>query len=241
MKKLHFAVLLSGCGVFDGSEIHEAVLTLLAIDESGSSYQCIAPAGNQYHVINHVDGSVQSQTRNVMEESARIARGNIKSIREIDVSEYDGLIIPGGFGAAKNLNQWAIEGADGGISEEVKEIILNFISSNKPIGAMCMGPTVVAKALQNSGISPRLTVGSIHAESPYNIAAISKGLESIGMKVVMRKKDEVEIDAEHKLVTAPCYMMESSITDIRANTQLLVKSVIALIHQKPVKLLFFSK
>lgn len=232
MKNLHFAVLLSGCGVYDGSEIHESVLTLLAIDECGGSYQCIAPSGNQYHVINHVDGSVQPHSRNIIEESARIARGNIKSIHEINASDYVGLIIPGGFGAAKNLNQWAIEGPNGGISEEVKDLILQFISSNKPIGAMCMGPTVVAKALQNSGITARITVGSIHAESPYDVGAISMGLESIGMEIVMRNKDEVEVDTEHKIVTAPCYMMESSISDIRANTLLLVQSVIALIPQE---------
>lgn len=228
MAQKNFAVLLAGSGVYDGSEIHEAVLTLLALAEAGASYSCIAPDKTQYHVINHLTGEVAASSRQVLEESARIARGAVKAIQHVRAEQFDGLIIPGGFGAAKNLNQWAIAGPDGPIDPDVKALILDFLRLNKPIGAMCMGPTVIAKALEGSDYHPQLTVGSTAAPSPYDIAAISAGIERLGSKPVMRTVQQIEVDVPHKIVTAPCYMMEADITDIRNNTRQLVQALLQL-------------
>lgn len=228
MAQKNIAVLLAGSGVYDGSEIHEAVLTLLALDEAGASYQCIAPDKPQYHVINHLTGEPTHENRNVLIESARIARGKIKSLSDMKASDFDALVIPGGFGAAKNLNEWAIKGADGAIDPDVKAFILDFLRLNKPIGAMCMGPTVVAQALAGSDYHPQLTVGSTAAPSPYDIAAISAGMERLGSKVAMRTVQQIEVDVQHKIVTAPCYMMEARINDIRLNTKQLVEALLKL-------------
>jgi enhancing lycopene biosynthesis protein 2 len=228
MAQKNIAVLLAGSGVYDGSEIHEAVLTLLALDEAGVNYQCVAPDKPQYHVVNHLTGEPMNDGRNVLLESARIARGKVKSLHDMKARDFDALIIPGGFGAAKNLNEWAIKGPDGAIDQEVKVFILDFLRLNKPIGAMCMGPTVVAQALAGSDYHPQLTVGSTAAPSPYDIAAISAGMERLGSKVVMRTVQQIEVDLVHKIVTAPCYMMEARISDIRLNTKQLVEALLLL-------------
>jgi enhancing lycopene biosynthesis protein 2 len=228
MAQKNIAVLLAGSGVYDGSEIHEAVLTLLALDEAGASYQCVAPDKPQFHVINHLTGEPMAESRNVLLESARIARGKVKALKDMKASDFDALIIPGGFGAAKNLNEWAIKGPDGAIDPEVKACILDFMRLNKPIGAMCMGPTVVAQALAGSDYHPQLTVGSTAAPSPYDIAAISAGMERMGSKAVMRTVQQIEVDVTHKIVTAPCYMMEACISDIRLNTKQLVDALLKL-------------
>ena len=112
MKNKKFAVVLAGCGVYDGSEIHEAVLTLLAIDKAGSSYECFAPDVNQYHVVDHLSGKATKETRNVLTEAARIARGDIKKLSQLDINQFDALVFPGGFGVAKNLSTFAVDGED---------------------------------------------------------------------------------------------------------------------------------
>jgi len=229
MKKANIAVLLAGCGVYDGSEIHESVFTLLAVAEAGASYQCIAPDKDQYHTINHLNGETASTNRNVLQEAARIARGNILAISAISLKDFDALLIPGGFGAAKNLNQWAIAGPAGEIDPEIKSLILHFVEAQKPIGAMCMGPTVVAQALAGSSFQAKLTVGSTEAASPYDIAGISAGMAGLGVEVEMKLKTEITIDAKLKIVSAPCYMMEADIIDVRTNTKQLVSAVIGLI------------
>ena len=152
MAKPKIAVLLSGCGVFDGSEIHESVFTLLALDQAGAEYQCIAPNMQQHHVVNHITGDEMNEKRNVLIESARIARGNIKPIEDVSSKDFDGLMMPGGFGAAKNLTEWAFSGPDGKIHPEVRRIINEMVLDNKPVVAVCMSPTVVAKAGNNSNL-----------------------------------------------------------------------------------------
>jgi enhancing lycopene biosynthesis protein 2 len=221
-------VLLAGCGVYDGSEIHEATLSLLAIDEAGHEAVCFAPDKDQHHVINHITGEVTEGSRNVLVESARIARGNIKSIKDINTDDFDCLLIPGGFGAAKNLNQWAISGPEGEIDDSVQAIILNTVRSNKPLGAVCMGPTVIAKAMEGSGLEYEVTVGSKNGNSPYDIDGISKGIESIGGKVAHLENDSINIDNKNKIVTGPCYMMDATIKDIRDNTKMVVEKLIEL-------------
>lgn len=224
--KKKIAVLLSGCGVYDGSEIHEATLTLLAIDQSGADWFCVAPNINQHHVINHLNGEEMDETRNVLTESARIARGNIKDLKDISPADFDGLAIPGGFGAAKNLTQWAFNGPEGDINPDVRRIINETLHADKPIAAMCMGPTVIAKALEGTGIKTRLTVGTTNAPSPYDIKAVSGGMEVAGAVAEMVTVAHVTKDSVNKIVTTPCYMMEASIGEINEGIQLAVKQLV---------------
>ena len=225
---MKFAVLLHGNGVFDGTEIQEAVFTLLAIAQAGHEYQCIAPDVIQHHVIDHTTGNEMNETRNVLVESARIARGDIKEVREIKASEYDGLFMPGGFGTAKNITKWAFQGPDGPILDEVKDLILDFVRHQKPIGALCMSPTTLAKALEGSEFHAHLTVGSTEEPSPYEIGAISEGMNRVGAVAEMKTVKEVLIDKDLKIVTAPCYMMEATIEEVYENARSCVKEVIQL-------------
>lgn len=227
MTKKRIAVLLSGCGVYDGAEIHEATLTLLAIDQAGAEWFCIAPNVNQHHVVNHLNGTEMNETRNVLVEAARIARGNIKDLKDVTPADFDGLAIPGGFGAAKNLTKWAFSGPEGDIEQDVRRIINETLHANKPIAALCMGPTVIAKALEGTGIKSRLTVGTTAAPSPYDIKAVSGGMEVAGAVAEMVTVDNVAVDAANKIVTSPCYMMEASIGQINEGVQKAVKQLLA--------------
>lgn len=227
---MKIGVLLSGCGVYDGSEIQEAVFTLLAIEENGAEAICFAPDKDQVQVINHLDGKIEKgEKRNVLKESARIARGKIKSINKTSIDDFDALVIPGGFGAAKNLNSWAFDGPECEIDHAVKHIIVDMINAKKPIAALCMGPTVIASALQGTGIGTKLTVGTDKEKSPYDIKGISNGMESVGVMSVMKTIREICVDEENKIVTAPCYMMEASISEVRKNTKDAIDKLISFI------------
>jgi len=147
MKKI--GVLLSGCGVYDGAEIQESIFTLLAIKELGAEYVCISVDKSQHHVINHLTGEEMNESRNMMIEAARIARGDVKNIVDIDPADIDALVIPGGFGSAKNFTSWAFNGPDSDILPEVKLLIVNMANVGKPICALCVSPVVVSKALEN--------------------------------------------------------------------------------------------
>ena len=228
---MNIAVLLSGSGVYDGAEIHDSVLTLLALDERGAHYQVFAPDKDQSQVINHLTGEEMPEKRNVLVESARIARGDAKDLKTYRAADYDALVIPGGFGAAKNLNEWAFHGPDGAIDADVKRAILETVEAHKPIAALCMGPTVVAKALEGSAYHPELTVGTTAEKSPYDIAAISAGLEKTGAKPVMKTIREVHTDTGLHIVTAPCYMMEGRITDVKKNVEAAVHELVRLISK----------
>jgi enhancing lycopene biosynthesis protein 2 len=208
------AVVLSGCGVYDGSEIHESVLTLLALDEAGVAYQCYAPDVQQHHVINHINGEEMKETRNVLVESARIARGNIKSLSEYKAAEVDGVIFPGGFGTAKNHTTWAFDGPKGAINPEVQRVIRETLEARKPIGAICMAPTTIAKALEGTTWHAHLTVGNTTQSSPYEIKAISDGMNATGAVAEMCEVDNVIIDEALKIITSPCYMMDARISEI---------------------------
>lgn len=228
---MKIAVLLAGSGVYDGSEIHEAVFTLLALEEFGAQAVCIAPNEPQHHVVNHLTGEEMQEERNVMVEAARIARGAVQDLATVQVADFDGLIIPGGFGAAKNLNKWALEGPSGAIKPAVQELIVNFVKAAKPIAGLCMGPTVIAKALEGAGIHASLTVGSTEAPSPYDIEGISQGMGDLGAMVSMATVEEVIVDHTNKIVTAPCYMMEASILDVRENIAMAVGELVALVKE----------
>jgi len=225
---MKIGVLLAGCGVYDGSEIHEAVFTLLAIEENGAESVCIAPNIDQHHVINHLTGEEQNENRNVLVESARLARGNVTALNKVDITALDALVIPGGFGAAKNLNKWAFSGPEGSIEPEVEKLIQGFLTAKKPIAGLCMGPTVIAKALEKTGKSAQLTVGSTAETSPYDIAGISAGMEKTGAVATMKTIREIEIDYNLGIVTAPCYMMEASISEVRKNIKQAVDQLISM-------------
>jgi enhancing lycopene biosynthesis protein 2 len=228
---MKIGVLLAGCGVYDGSEIHEAVFTLLAIEENGADAVCIAPNINQHHVINHLTGEEQNENRNVLVESARIARGNVTALNKVDITSLDALVIPGGFGAAKNLNKWAFSGPEGSIEPEVTQLIQDFLAAKKPIAGLCMGPTVIAKALENTGKHAQLTVGTTAEASPYDIAGISAGMEKTGALATMKTIREIEVDHNLGIVTAPCYMMEASISEVRKNIKQAVDQLISMVKK----------
>ena len=227
MKKI--AVLLHGNGVYDGTEIHEAVLSLLAIAENGGEAVCFAPNINQYHVIDHTTGEEMNETRNILVESARIARGNIIDIKDLKVEDVDGLVMPGGFGTARNLTKWAFDGPAGDINEDVKRVITEFVSSKKPIVGLCMSPTTIAKALEDKDYSVNLTVGTTKEDSPYEIGAISEGMKSLGHIAEMKSIKEISFDVESNIITAPCYMMEANILDVRNNIKQAVDKLFTLL------------
>ena len=222
---MKIGVLLSGCGVYDGAEIQEAVLTLLAIEEVEAEAVCISIDKDQHHVVNHTTGEEMNESRNMLVESARIARGNVKNISDIDPVDIDALVIPGGFGSAKNFTNWAFNGPDGDILPEVKLLLVNMMNIGKPIAALCVSPVVVAKALEGSTYSPTLTIGTDQESSEYDINGFTGGLEATGMKTAMKSVREINIDSENKIVTAPCYMMDASIVDIRKNIRSAVEAL----------------
>ncbi|MCC5928324.1 MAG: isoprenoid biosynthesis glyoxalase ElbB [Cyclobacteriaceae bacterium] len=226
---MKIGVILSGCGVYDGSEIHEAVFTLLSIAERNAEAVCYAPNADQHHVVNHLTGDEMPEKRNVLTESARIARGEIKDIAQFDADNLDALVIPGGFGAAKNLTKWAFKGPEGEIEPDVKSAIAAMVLKNKPVAGLCMGPTVIAKALEGTGIKSTLTVGSTEAPSPYEIAAISEGMEKTGASAVMKTIHELAIDKENKIITAPCYMMEAGIVEVRNNIKMAIDALVDMV------------
>lgn len=224
-------VLLSGNGVYDGAEIHESVFTLLAIDENRGEAVCFAPNIEQHHVVNHISGEEMPEKRNVMIEAARIARGAISDLSEAKAENLDALVIPGGFGAAKNLTKWAFSGPDGDINVDVKRIINEFAEARKPIVGLCMGPTVIAKALEGAGLKQHLTVGTTEEASPYEIDAISAGMEKVGAVAEMKTVREIAVDDSNRIITAPCYMMEGSITDIRNNIKQAIDQLFEMLEE----------
>jgi len=226
---MKIGVIFSGSGVYDGTEIHEGVFTLLSIKKAGAEAVCFAPDVDQHHVVNHITGEEMNEKRNVLVESARIARGDIQSLNQFDAAKLDALVLPGGFGAAKNLTKWAFSGPDGEINQQVKDAIASMVKAGKPVAGLCMGPTVIAKALEGSGVGATLTVGTTKEPSPYEIDAISQGMEKAGATAVMKNIYEVSVDMDNKIVTAPCYMMEADILQVRNNIQKAVDELVKLI------------
>ncbi|MCW9033059.1 MAG: isoprenoid biosynthesis glyoxalase ElbB [Alphaproteobacteria bacterium] len=211
------AVVLSGCGVFDGAEIHESVLTLLALQKQGAAYQCFAPNVDQHHVLNHMTGEEMSETRNVLIESSRIARGDIKDLKEFSAANFDALIFPGGFGAAKNLSSFAFEGADCSVNEDVAQAVKTMLAASKPIGALCIAPAIMAKIIDG----PKLTIGQD--------ADTAAALETMGATHKITDHGEVIVDMAHKLVTTPCYMLDANVAQIAEGADNAVKAVLDLV------------
>ena len=222
---MNIGVLLSGSGVYDGSEIQEAVLTLLAIEEIGAKAICISIDATQHHVMNHLTGETMDETRNMLIESARIARGSVIDIAAISPSDLDALVIPGGFGNAKNFTTWAFQGPDSTIDPKVKLLLVNMVNIGKPIAALCVSPVVLAKALEGSSIKATLTLGNTEDASPYSIKEFNEGLIKTGVEATACAVPQIHVDHVNKIVSAPCYMMEASILDVRKNIRSAIEAV----------------
>ncbi|ADR18656.1 isoprenoid biosynthesis glyoxalase ElbB [Calditerrivibrio nitroreducens] len=218
MAKPKVAVVLSGCGVYDGSEIHEAVLTMYFLDKYGAELVMAAPDIPQYHVVNHLTGEeAKGETRNVLVESARIARGNIKNLKDLNVSEVDAVVFPGGFGAAKNLTTFAFDGADCKIDPEVARVVQETVKAKKPLAAVCISPVLLAKALSGLKIDPKLTIGTD--------TGVASAIEKLGGKHISCPVKEAVVDKENKIITTPAYMLGKSISEVATGIEDMVKKL----------------
>lgn len=211
-------VLLSGCGVYDGVEIHEAVLTLLALDRKGTKILSMAPDMDQYHIVDHLTGETAEGKRNVRVESARVTRGDIRDLKTVQVAELDALIMPGGFGAAKNLSDFAIKGKDAEVNPDVSRIINEMADAGKPIGAICISPAVVASALSHK--HPEVTIGNDYGSA--------EAIEAMGAIHKACAVDQIHIDEQNGIVTTPAYMLGPSIKDVAVGIEKLVDAVLAM-------------
>ena len=220
MKKI--AVVLSGSGFWDGAEIQEAVLTLLALDRAGAKTICAAPDIQQYHTVDHVSGQPAEQgSRNVLLESARIARGDIIPLADLKIDDVDAVIFTGGYGAAKNLCTFGIDGPDCKIEAESKRVILETLAAHKPLGVMCIAPALAAKAVEGTDYKLTLTIG--------NDQATAQAIESLGARHVNCAVDDIVVDETNKVVTTPAYMLGPSISFVAKGIDKLVEKVLSLI------------
>lgn len=217
MKKI--GVVLSGCGVYDGSEIHEAVLTLLAIDRQGCEAVCMAP-DVELSVIDHLTSQETGEKRSVLVESARIARGKIRNITDVSAADLDAILFPGGFGAAKNLCDFAFKGSAAAVNPEVARLLKEMASAKKPIGAVCIAPALIAAVLGRE-FSPTVTIGTDSGTA----AEINKtGATHQDCPVT-----ELVVDVENRLVTSPAYMLATRISEVAEGIDKCVSEVVKLI------------
>ncbi len=212
------AVILAGSGVFDGSEIHEAVITLLALDRAGVAVQCFAPDVPQLHVINHLTGEVmEGEPRNVLVEAARIARGAVKDLKEASAADFDALVIPGGFGVAKNLSDFALKGPEMSVNADLLALAKAFHAAGKPVGLMCIAPALAA-AIFGEGV--QCTVGTD--------AGTAAALTAMGASHQEADVNSIVIDSGNKLVTTPAYMLAGNIAEAASGIEKLVAEIVAM-------------
>jgi enhancing lycopene biosynthesis protein 2 len=214
MKK--FAIVLSGCGVQDGAEIHESVLLMLAVSRRGHHYQIFAPDILQRNVINHLTGKKMDERRNVWVESARIARGNVKNLADFSAKDYDALVFAGGFGAASNLCDFTVKGDDYSVIAEVARAVAEMRDADKPVGATCVAPVLLAPLIK--GVE--LTLG--------NECGASRAAVAHGAIHRVTGHGEVTIDAKNRVATTPCYMLDATITQIADGTEHLIDALLQL-------------
>lgn len=212
------AVILAGCGVYDGSEIHESVLTLLRLSQQGVQVQCFAPDIAQHHVINHLTGEEMAESRNVLVEAARIARGNVRDVRELLAADFDALLIPGGFGVAKNLSDFAFKGDAAHVQPDVLAAAQSFAQASKPIGLICIAPALAA-AIYGNGV--QCTIG---IDPDVSGVLARMGAEHVNCGVA-----DIVVDSAHKLVTTPAYMLANNIAEAAQGINTLVDEVLALV------------
>ena len=211
------AVILSGCGVFDGSEISEAVLTMLAIDREGAKFECFAPDKEQMHVINHLtQKSEQDEKRNVLKEAARIARGNIEALDKLDINKIDAIILPGGFGAAKNLCDFAVKGPECTVDSLVAKVLKEAHAAGKPLGFICIAPVIAANLFGSDNVN--ITIG--------NDIATASALEKMGAKHISCQASQAVFDEKLKIITTPAFMSGKSMSEVADGIQELVKKTI---------------
>ena len=218
-------VMLAGCGVMDGSEIHESVLTLLALAREGAEAVCMAPDGEQHDVVNHLTGKPSPEKRNILVESARIARGKIKNVKEVQAKDLDGLIFPGGYGAAKNLCTFAFDGPDCKVHPEVARLAREIQESGKPIGAICIAPALIAKIFEKKSV--KLTIGS-EAET-------AGAIQKMGNQHVICSVSQTCLDESHRLVSTPAYMLAKNIAEAYEGIEKLVSEVLRLAKKPALK------
>ncbi len=218
---MKIGVLLSGCGVNDGSEIHETVITMLALDRADVETHLMAPNIDQMHVINHYTGQEMDEFRNVLVESARIARGDIKDMAEVTGGDLDALIIPGGFGVAKNLSDYAMSGAECSINPDVYRLVSEMVLLKKPIGAICIAPAMMAKILAEQNRSATMTIGKDKSTA--------KDIQAMGSTHKECTVEEMVIDEENNIVTTPAYMDAKNISEAAEGIEKLVKQIILMV------------
>ena len=211
------AVILAGCGVYDGSEIHESVLALLRLSQQGVQVQCFAPDIAQHHVINHLTGEEMAESRNVLVEAARIARGNVRDVRELLAADFDALLIPGGFGVAKNLSDFAFKGDAAHVQPDVLAAAQAFANAQKPIGLICIAPALAA-AIYGNGV--QCTIGT-----DLDVGGV---LNRMGAEHVACGAESIVVDAARKLVTTPANMLANNIAEAAEGINRLVDEVLAL-------------
>ena len=212
-------VCLSGCGVNDGSEIHESVITALTLDRAGANIIYTAPNVMQTKVVDHYSGNEMDESRNVLVESARIARGDITDLQKLTSDDMNGLIFPGGFGAALNLCDFALNGADCDIHPEVNRIIQEVQKANKPLGFICIAPALFARAAKNADKTARITIG--------NDQATADQIEKLGSHHQLCAVDDFVVDEENKIASTPAYMLASSISEAASGIEKLVQQILA--------------
>ena len=214
----NIAVVLSGCGVFDGAEINEVVLTLLHLEKNDASYQCFAPDQAQHHVVNHITGEEMPESRNVLIESARIVRGNIKPLSECVANDFDALIIPGGFGVAKNLSDFAFNGTNMTVNSQLLNLAKDFKDAHKPAGYMCIAPALCSH-IYGEGV--KATIGTDEDTA--------SALNAMGAQHCSVQVGDIVIDEQHKLVTTPAYMLAENIVQAESGIARLVSEVLKLV------------
>jgi len=214
-------VILAGSGVYDGSEIHEVVLTMLALDKRNVKMVLMAPNIDQHHVINHITGQEMKETRNVLVEAARIARGDVKDIKEVKLSDLDAIMIPGGFGVAKNLCNFAFKGENCDIEPSISDFLVQVAKESKPLGAVCISPVLVSKIYETIGKKTELTIGK-DAETADKV-------EKMGNIHISCEVKEFHIDKENKIVSSPAYMLGQNISEVAEGIDKTVEALITLI------------
>ncbi|XP_070832272.1 glutamine amidotransferase-like class 1 domain-containing protein 3, mitochondrial [Chaetodon trifascialis] len=218
------AVVLAGCGVYDGSEIHEASAVLVHLSRGGASVNMFAPNIDQMHVVNHLKGEPSEEKRNVLVESARLARGNIQDLSKLSVKDHDAIIFPGGFGAAKNLCTWAVQGKDCSVNDEVKATLQAFHGEGKPIGLCCISPVLAAKVFPGCEVTVGIEKDDKYPDTTGTAAAISE----LGCKHVSKSVSESHVDGKNKLVTTSAFMCNAPIHEVFDGIGAMVRDVLKL-------------
>jgi len=221
------AVVLSGCGVYDGTEVHEAAAALAALSRAGADVQMYAPDQDQAHVVDHTKGAEMEHPRNVMVESARIARGAVKPLSELTPDSADAVVIPGGFGAAKNLCDFGFKGGDMTVSAEAERVISGFHGAGKPLALCCISPILAAKVLGAS--NPTLTLGSTGEEADWPYQGAIEVAKGFGANMEQKSVGEVCVDAENKIVTTPAFMYNGKFHEIQDGVAAMVQELLKLV------------